>query len=103
LPQEGNHGAASIASARIVDDGFKAVADFDAVLAVVGSYQQQNAGGVFFCANTEMFEQIHRVIFDRPIVERADGDDGHLCAGFLLQFGAQSFQTLASRGGNHTR
>jgi hypothetical protein len=89
LAEKGNHGAACIACARVVDDRFEAVANFDAVLAIVGREQEQNPGIVFFCADTEMFEDIDGVVFYRTIVERPDGNDGELRARFLLQFGAQ--------------
>ena len=41
-----------------------------------------------------MLEQVDRVVFDGAIVQRFDGDDGHLRAGFLFEFCAESFQTL---------
>ena len=84
MAEKGNHGAACIACARVVDDRFEAVADFDAVLAIVGCEQEQDAGIVLSCADTEMFEEIDGVVFYRPIVERPDGDDGELRARFLL-------------------
>ena len=49
-----------------------------------------------------MFEEIDSVVFDGTIVERANGDDGQLRAGFLLQLGAERFQAFASGGRNHT-
>src|SRR5579863_6613831 len=100
LPEKGNHGAAGIACTRVINYWFQAVADFDAVLAIVGSEQQEHAGVVLFCAYAEMFEEIDGVVFDGAIVERADGDDGELRAGFLLEFGAKRFQAVASRRGN---
>lgn len=41
-----------------------------------------------------MFEKIDAIIFDRAIVERFYGDDGHLRAGFLFKFGAERFEAL---------
>ena len=38
--EEGNHRAASIACACVVNDGFNTVADFDTVFAIVGGKKQ---------------------------------------------------------------
>jgi len=48
-----------------------------------------------------MFEEIDSVILDGTIVERANGDNGELGAGFLFKFGAKSFQPVARGGGNN--
>ena len=100
MAEKRNHGAASIACACVIDDGFKAVADFDPVLAIVGSEQQKHAGVVLLCADAEMLEEIDGVVFNRAIVERTDGDDGELRAGFLLELGAERFKAVASGGRN---
>ena len=44
-----------------------------------------------------MFEKIDGVIFQRAAVEGFDGDDGHLRAGFLFEFGAERFEALFGR------
>jgi len=41
-----------------------------------------------------MFEKIDGVIFHRAIIERFDGDNGHLRAGLLFEFGAECFEAL---------
>jgi hypothetical protein len=48
-----------------------------------------------------MFEEVDSVIFDGTIIERANGDDSELGAGFLFKFGAKSFQPLAGAGGDY--
>ena len=48
-----------------------------------------------------MFEEVDSVIFDGTIIERANGDDGELGAGFLFKCGAKSFQPLAGAGGDY--
>ncbi len=101
LTKKGNHGAASIAGARVINYRFEAVADFDSIFAIVWSKQQQRSGVVFFRADAEMFEEIDGIVFDRAIIERTDGDDCELRAGFLLQLGAERFQAFASGGRNH--
>jgi len=97
LPEEWNHGAPGIAGSRVVDNRFDAVAGFDSVFAVVGSEEEQNAGTFFFGADAQVFEKIDGVIFHRAVVEGFDGDDGHLRAGFLFEFGAERFEALFGR------
>jgi len=92
--------AARVARPRVGDDGFEAVAGFDAVFAFVRSHQQENAGVLFFCADAEVFEKIRGVIFDGAIVERTNGDDGELCAGLPVKLGAERFEALTRGGGN---
>ena len=94
LSQEGDHGATGIAGASVIDNWLDAITNFDSILAIVGSQQQQNARAFFFGANTQVFEKIHSVVFDRAIIEGSDGDDGHLRGGLLFEFSAESFQTL---------
>ena len=94
LPEKRNHGAACVSGTRIVDDGFNPIAHFYAVLAIVRSKQQQNAGTLFFRADSQMLKKIDGVIFDWPAVQRFNSDDGELRAAFLLEFGAERFQTL---------
>jgi len=49
-----------------------------------------------------MFEEVNSVVFDGAIIERTNGDYGELGAGFLFEFGAESFKALASFAGNHS-
>jgi hypothetical protein len=101
LFQKWNHGAASITGASVLDDGFDSIADFDAIFAIVWRKKQQDAGAFFFGADTKMFEESDGVIFDGTSVERPNGDDGELSAGFLVEFGAERFKALASGGRNN--
>jgi hypothetical protein len=94
LSEKGNHSTASIAGASVIDDWFNAVADFYSIFAIVGSDEKQDAGIFFFGASAKVPEEIDGVIFDWTIVERFDGDDGHLRAGFLFELGAECFQVL---------
>jgi len=41
-----------------------------------------------------MFEEVDSVVFDWTIVQRFDGDDGKLRAGFLFEFRAECFEAL---------
>jgi hypothetical protein len=41
-----------------------------------------------------MLKKIDGIIFDWPTVQRLDSDDGELRTGFLVEFGAERFQTL---------
>ena len=92
------HGAACIAGARIVDDRLKAVADFDTILAVVRSEKEEDAFVIFLAADAKLFIEIGGVLIDILPVERADGDDGHLDAGFVLEFRGESFETRGCGG-----
>lgn len=94
LPEKGNHGTACITGTRVIDDRFDAVADFDSIFAVVGCEEKQNAGTFFFGANAKMLEEIDCEIFHRAVVERFDGDNGHLRGGFLFELGAERFEAL---------
>ena len=95
LSEEGNHRTTGVARAGIINDGLDAVADFDAIFAIVGSEEQENAGVLLFCADSEMFEEIDGVIFDGATIERANRNNGELSAGFLFKLGAERFEALA--------
>ena len=41
-----------------------------------------------------MFEEFNSVVFDWTIVQRFDGDDGKLRAGFLIEFRAECIEAL---------
>ena len=101
LAKNGNHGAADVTGARVVDDGFEAVADFDAILTVGGSEEEKDAAIVFFTADAELFEDVDGRLFNVLTVERFYGDDGDLDAGFLLDFEAEGFQAGLRGGVNY--
>ena len=101
LAKRGNHGAADVPDARVVDDGLKAVADLDAIFAVGGGEEEEDAAIVFFAAHAELFKDVDGGFFNAPAVERFFGDDGDLDAGFLLDFEAEGFQAGLGSGVNY--
>ena len=103
LPQKRDHSAARVACARIINDRFEAVADFDAVLAVIGRQQQKNAAIVFFASDSQLLIKVHGVRVDAFSIQRADRHDSHLRPGFLLKFRAQSLQGSFLLRADHPR
>ncbi len=97
LAQVGNHVASHVARARIVDHRLQSVANFDLVLPLFGSDQDQYAAIVLLRPDAEMLVEIGGVVFARFAFERVDGDDGNLRAGLLLQLGGEQFDLLAGR------
>ena len=87
------HEAARIAGPSVVDDGFETVADFGPVFAFGGSDEKKDATIFFFAADAELLVEFVAVLLDGFTLERANGDDGHLRAGSLLEFGAKVFET----------
>jgi len=84
LAEVRSHQAASITGASIINNGFEAVADFDAVAAIVGSDKKQGAAVVLFGAYTELLIQPGGIGVDVVAVEGFDSDDSQLRAGFVL-------------------
>jgi hypothetical protein len=89
LAKERNHRAANVAHASVINDRFEAIAYLDAIFAVVGREEQEDAGVLLFCPYAEVFEEIDGIVFDGAIIERTHGDDGELRGGFLVEFGAE--------------
>ena len=56
---------------------------------------------MLFRADTKVLEEIDGVIFDGAVIERADGDNRNLRAGFLLELSAKRFEALTCGGGNY--
>ena len=81
------HEATRIAGPRVVDDGFETVADFGPIFAFGGSDEKKDAPIFFFAADAELLVEFVGVLLDGFVLERANGDDGQLCAGLLLEFG----------------
>lgn len=98
LAESGNNRSANVAGAGIVDDGFKAVADFNAIFAIGRSEEKQDAAIIFFGADAELFVDGDGGVFNGFAVERFDSDDGDLGASFLLDFEAESFEFSLGRG-----
>ena len=96
--KEGNHGAASVSGAGIVDDWFEAVAHLDAVFALIRGDEEEHAAIVFFAADAQMFVEIGGVVFDGLVLEVVNGNDGHLCTGFLFELGAELFERVFGPG-----
>ena len=86
--EEGNHEAAGVTGTRVVDHRLGAVADFDAVFAVVGRNEKKDAFAGFFGADAELFVEVRGISFDIVAIKGFHGDDGHLGAGFLLELQA---------------
>jgi len=92
LEKIGAHQAACVARAGIVDDRLEAVAYFDAVGAFGGRDEEENAAIIFFVADAELLKKIVAILIDVPAIEGANGDDGHLRAGFLFELEAEGFE-----------
>src|SRR5438105_2130628 len=91
LPEIRHHGAPRVPGARIINDRLEAVANLDAILAVIGRQQQKYTAIVFFAADAKLLEEVDRVILDAFSFQRTYCHDSHLRAGLLFQFGAQCF------------
>ena len=102
LAEKGNHGAASVTRARVVDDGLETVADFGPIFAFRWCDQEEDAAIVFFAADAELFEELVAVLLDSFPFERAHRDDGHLRAGFLFELGAEIFEAGLGVRANYT-
>ena len=92
LHKEGTHKAACVAGACVGDDRLEAVANFNSIGSLSGGNKQQHAAIFFFAADTELRVEVVAILLDRFAFERADGDNGHLRARFLLDFQAESFK-----------
>jgi hypothetical protein len=92
LEKIGAHQAASVTGPSVVNDGFEAVAYFDAVGAFGGRDEQEDTAIVFFVSDTELFEKVVAILIDVLAFKRADSDDGHLGAGFLFELGREIFE-----------
>jgi len=92
LAEKRDHGAASVAGASVGDDGFEAVADFGPVFVFARSDEKEDAAVVLFASDAELLEKFVAVLCGGFAFERMHGDDGHLRAGFLFEFGAKIFK-----------
>ncbi len=82
----------------IGQDGFQAVAHFQAAATVADSQQQQDAFVLAFLAHAPGAKDGVGDILDGLAFQGGDGDQGHLGAGGLLHGGAVGFQLAFSFG-----
>lgn len=97
LAEERDHSPAGVTGAGVVDDGLEAVADFCPIFVFERGDEKENAAIVFFAADADLLEEFVAVLLDGFAFERADGDDGHLRAGFLLELGTETFEAGGGR------
>ena len=81
-----------VAGASVVDDGLKAVANFGPIFMLDRRDEEKYAAIGFFVADAKLLEEFVAIFLDGFAFKRANGDDGHLRAGFLLELGAEIFE-----------
>src|ERR1035437_1196033 len=98
LLQCGAHLAENGAGEAVGEDRFEAIADFEAIAAVIDDEQEQGAFVLAFLADAPGAIDGVGDVFDGLAGEGGDGDKGHLGAGGALHGGAVRFE-LGLAGG----
>lgn len=101
LAKKRHHRATCVSGPGVIDDGFEAIAHLDAIFMFVGGEQEKYAAIVLFAADAKLFVKIDGILLDAFAFERVHGHDGHLRAGFLLEFGAEIFEANLRGGFDH--
>ena len=81
----------------IREDRLEAIANLDAVLAVVNCEQNQNSTRGLFRPNSPLRRKSDRIIFDGPAFQRLDSDDRNLRLCLLIHLGAKRREQVTSR------
>jgi hypothetical protein len=102
LAEKRDHGAASVAGASIIYHRLQAVTDLRPILPVVWRHEQHHTIVLFLLSDSELLEKVVRVGLYVIAIQRFDGDDRELRAGFLFEFGGEGFQLRFSLWLNDT-
>src|SRR6266436_3062603 len=92
LAQQRHHHAARVSGTGIVDHRLQPVPNFNTILVLVRSNQQQHAAIVALASDSELLVQIHRKVLDAFSLQRMHGNDRDLRAGLFFDLAAKRFQ-----------